>query len=486
MAFKDLRDYLDRLEQEGELQRVPAEVDWNLEVGAIIRRVYDLQAPAPLFERIKGYPPGYRIFGAPAGPSRPERFYARIALALGMKAETPLADLMEEYLKRRQTPIKPMVVSNGSCKENILTGDQIDLHGFPAPLLHGGDGGRYIGTYHIVVTKDPDTGWVNWGMYRLMVHDATTMGGIIAPSQHIGMMYYQKYEARNQPMPFAVVMGTEPVTPIVAASFVPAGVNEADIIGGLRGEPLQLVKCETVDLEVPATAEIVIEGEVPPHERRIEGPFGEYTGYRSDSVGSPKPVYRVTAITHRHDPILPASCVGVPVEENGCIMSVTLAAELLDDLRGRGFPVKMVHVPPRCAVAMVVVSTKTPYPNFAKRIAHTIWASQPGLVLYWVVVVDEDVDATNMDEVLHALVTRCHPDRGVYKVPNAPGYPYLTTFTDREDRLAGRVAYCLFDATWPKHWRPEDIPVKASFDVSWPKEIQEKVLARWGEYGYRE
>ncbi|MDP2661900.1 MAG: UbiD family decarboxylase, partial [Dehalococcoidia bacterium] len=256
--------------------------------------------------------------------------------------------------------------------------------------------------------------------------------------------------------------------------------------GGLRGEPLQLVKCETSDLEVPASAEIVIEGEIQPYERRDEGPFGEYTGYRSSHVGSPKPVYQVKAITHRKDPILPVSCMGVPVDDSHAVMSVTGAGEILDDLRSKGLPVKMVALPPQCVDAMAVISTKTPYPYFAKKIAHAVWAHQMGLNLYWVVVVDEDVDATNMNEVLHALVTRCHPDHGVHKVPNAPIYPNLSTFTDPEDRLAGRGAYCLFDATWPKHWRPEDTPVKASFEVSWPKKVQEKVLNRWSKYGYDE
>ena len=484
VAFRDLRDYLAALDREGEVQHIEEEVDWDLEVGAVIRRSYDLRAAAPIFENIKGYPVGYRIFGAPAGLSRPGREYARIALALGMGPETGVGALIEEYIRRKKSPINPIIVANGPCKENILMGDRVDLLELPVPLLHDGDGGRYIGTWHLVVTRDPDTGWTNWGMYRLMVHDATSMGGLVAPSQHIGMMYYQKYEARNQPMPFAVVIGTEPLSSLVAATYLPTGVNEADITGGLRGEPLELVKCETVDLEVPAAAEIVIEGEMLPYERRDEGPFGEYTGYRSAHAGSPKPVYRVKAITHRNDPIMPVSCMGVPVDDAHATMSVTVAGELLDDLRCRGFPVRMVALPPQCAQSMAVVSTRTPYPYFAKKVAHAIWASQAGAVLYWVMVVDEDVDATNLDEVLHAVVTRCHPDRGVHKVPNAPIYPNLSTFTDPDDRLAGRGACCLLDATWPKHWHPEDTPVKASFTVMWPREIQDLVLRKWEKYGY--
>lgn len=486
MAFKDLREYLVKLKAERELQHIEEEVDWDLEVGAIIRRSYDLRAPAPLFQKIKGYPRGYRIFGAPAALSRPGREHARIALAMGMRPDSTVSDLVEEYVRRKKTPLKPVIVSGGPCKENILVGNQVDLLKFPAPLLHDGDGGRYVGTWHLVITRDPDTGWTNWGMYRHMVHNARSMAADMSAGQHIGIIYHQKYEARNRPMPFAVAIGTEPMSPLIAGTYVPAGVNEADVIGGLRGEPVELVKCETAELEVPATAEIVIEGEVPPYERRDEGPFGEYTGYLTRQVGSPRPVFRVHAITHRNDPILPMSCMGVPVDDAHATMSVTVAAELLDDLRGRGFPVRMVALPPECAQSMAVVSTKTPYPHFAKKIAHAIWGAHAGAVLYWVVVVDEDVDATNLNEVLHCIVTRCHPDRGVYKVPDVPIHPNISTFTDPEDRMAGRGASCLFDATWPKHWKPQDTPVKASFDVLWPKEVQEKVLSKWKKYGYEE
>jgi len=126
---------------------------------------------------------------------------------MGMDPRSKPADIIEEYIKRKNNPIKPIIVSSGPCKENIHLGDEVNLLEFPVPVIHEGDGGRYIGTWHIVVTRDPDTDWVNWGLYRLMIHDEKTMGGIIAPVQHIGMMYYDKYEARNEPMPFAVAIG---------------------------------------------------------------------------------------------------------------------------------------------------------------------------------------------------------------------------------------------------------------------------------------
>ncbi len=484
MAFKDLREYIAKLEEEGELQRIEEEVDWNLEAGAIIRKSYDLGAPAPLFENIKGYPRGFRILGAPAGRSSNRgRPYARLALSLGLPADTGVTTLIEEFVRARHLePVKPRLVSTGPCKENIQIGDEVNLFKFPVPHIHGWDGGRYIGTWHIVVTRDPDTGWTNWGIYRLMVHDDKTMGGIITPSQHIGIHYYDKYEARNKPMPFAVAIGTEPVTSIVASATVPAGVDEADVIGAIRGEPLEVVKCETVDLEVPATSEIVIEGEVLPYERREEGPFGEYSGYQFPAHDR-KPVYKVTAVTHRHDPILTVACPGVPVEDDHLAMSVTRAAELLDTLRTLDYPVKTVFVPPHAALHLVVISTETRFPNIAKRIANAIWATKGGRSIPKIMVVDDDIDVTNMDEVFWAFCTRNHPDKGIFKVTDTSAAPLLA-FLSPDEKKNLTTANVLFDCTWPKDWPEDYVPKKASFDCLWPKDVQERVVSKWEKYGY--
>ena len=483
MPFRDLREYVDALEKEGELLRVAEEVDWNLEVGAIIRRVTETEAPAALFQNIKDYPGGFRILGSPAGPSgQPGRYYARMAISMDMNPDSSAVDIMEEYIRRKDNLISPVLVSDGPCKENIHKGDEVDLLKFPVPLIHGGDGGRYIGTWHIVVTKDPDTGWVNWGMYRMMVHDRNTIGGIIAPSQHIGMMH-RKYETRGQPMEFAVALGTEPVTPLIGAGFCPPGINEADLVGAIRREPIELVKCETVDLEVPATSEIVLEGVVLPNERKEEGPFGEYSGYQA-SERSPKPVYHVKAVTHRNNPILPVTCMGVPVDDGQAAALLLLGAGILDELRMKNLPVRMVYCPPETVSHTAFISTKVPYPGFAKKLAHTVWSTQQGNFIYQIVVVDDDVDVTNINEVLHAFAAKCHPGKGIYIVPDAPAQPHLVPFLDPEDRLVGRGAYVVFDCTWPTHWKKEQIPVKSSFDVIYPKEIREKVLNKWSAYGF--
>jgi 4-hydroxy-3-polyprenylbenzoate decarboxylase len=482
--YKDLREYIAKLDEEGELHSIPEEVDWNLEIGAVIRRSYDLKAPAPFFQKIKDYPKGYRILGAPIGTSnKPNRYHSRLAISFGLDPDSTYQEILESYLKKKRNPIKPILVKDGPCKENIQIGKDVDILKFPVPLLHEGDGGRYIGTWHIVVTKDPDSDWVNWGMYRMMVHDKNTVGCTYV-AHDIAMLYQQKYEPRGKPMEFAAVFGTEPVTPLIGATPVPLGVSEADIIGGLRGEPLELIKCETVDLTVPATAEIVIEGTVNPHERREEGPFGEYTGYRAGPKSS-QIVVHVSAVTHRNDPILPVSCMGVPVDDAAVIQPFGYAAEVLDELRARKFPVKMVYCPPDAVSHMIIVSSEIPHPNYAKQVANVIWSARTrSEMLCYVVVVEDDVDPTNLGEVLHAVTTKAHPDRGIHKDLNTLGH-MLLPFLNRQEQRLGVGSHVLFDCTWPKNWPKEDIPVKSSFNVIYPKDIQEKVLKKWDkEYGY--
>jgi 4-hydroxy-3-polyprenylbenzoate decarboxylase len=230
MHSDDLRDYLDILEEYHEVQRIKTEVDWNLEMGAITRRVYDLGAPAALFENVKGYPEGFRALGAPLGASKypGHAQFARTALAMNMAPTSTAKEIMSTYLERKEKLIPPVRVKTGPCKENIDIGDAVDVLKFPIPLIHGGDGGRYIGTWHTVITKDPESSWVNWGMYRLMVHDRNTLGCLFPMQQHIGQMY-QKYEAMNKPMPVAVAIGGQPVIPLVSCVMLPPYVNEVDV-----------------------------------------------------------------------------------------------------------------------------------------------------------------------------------------------------------------------------------------------------------------
>ena len=481
MAIKDLRSFISVLEEHGELVRVKAEVDWNLELGGILRRIYDKGAPAALFEKIKDYPKGMRILGAPMGRGH-TTIYSRHALALGLKPDAGYGEILKTYVERKNKPFKPVVVKNAPCKEVILKGDDVDLLKFPVPFIHEGDGGRFIGTWHAVVSRDPEEGWTNWGMYRMMVHDRNTTGMLIPPIQHMGRMY-QKAEAMGKPLEAAVALGTDPATTIVSCAMLPDRIEEQDVAGGLLREPMELVKCETVDLSVPANAEIILEGYIPPGERRTEGPFGEYMGFEAGRSG-PRPVFHVTCFTHRKDPILAVSNMGMPIHESQVVMGITMAGDIYDELTKQGLPIRMAYMPPYGVTHMIAVSTQTPYMNFAKRVAHSIWGTKAGSMVYYVIVCDADVDVTDFNQVIHSIATKCHPSRGIYQVPHAPSYAYMVPFLNDKERPIGDGAYALLDCTWPKDWPKETIPVKSSFDVLWPKEIQDKVIRRWEDYGF--
>jgi phenylphosphate carboxylase alpha subunit len=481
MAFQDLRAFLDLLEAEGELARVKATVDWDLELGAVSRRALDQRGPALLFESIKGYEPGTgrvlaNIFGRTKSAS-----HGRFALAMGLPKQTPVMELIAEFARRSSRRIPPRVVKTGPCKENILKGAEVDLLRFPVPMIHGGDGGRYIGTWHVDVTKDPDSGLVNWGMYRHVVQGRSQLGWWVAPAQHAAAHFYQKHEPRGERMPIAIAIGTEPMASSIAGSPVPAGVSEPDVTGGIRGEAVDLVRCETIDLHVPATAEIVLEGEVVPGKRVEEGPFGEFTGYMA-SDRAPRPVIEVKCITHRTNPILTISNIGKPWDEESVLGSAGWTALLGETLRAQGHQFKNIYVPP--PLQAVVVSVKPPYPGYLHTLASAIWSTKLGIYRPYIFFVGEDVDVTDMEDVFWCLTTRLHPIRGIHPQPDTPAlalWPWLSP----EERRLRRGAKVYFDATFPPEWG-KDAPSVIDFKQGWPEAVQRLVLDRWSEYGIGE
>lgn len=477
MAFRDLREYIAKLEEEGELRHIKTEVDWNLELGAISRRAIELRAPAPLFENIKGYPAGYRVLANLMSGTRPS--HGRLAIAMGLPKATPILKLIDEFAERVQSQVKPLIVKTGPCKEVIRLGDAVNVLDLPVPLIHGRDGGRYIGTWHIDINKDPDTGWVNWGMYRHMVHDEKTLGWLATPYQHGPNIYYQKYESRGQPMPMAIAIGTDPLSSVAAATSFPAEITEAEAAGGLRGAPVELVKCETIDLEVPATSEIVLEGMVYPGERRMEGSFGEFTGY--DAGGkAPRTVFRVQCITHRKNPILTMCNPGKGWEENDVVFTINASAIIRNELKSRGIPFKSVYVlPPSMSV---VVSSAHQYNGYPHTLASAIWSTKTGVSKPYIFIVGEDVDVTDSEDILWCLTTRLHPERGIHVFHETPISP-LAPFLSRQDKEKGTGSRVVFDATFPYSWRDEDRPLVVDLQNAWPAEVREKVLARWAEYG---
>jgi phenylphosphate carboxylase alpha subunit len=475
MPFRDIREFIAGLEKEGEAERIEEEVDWNLEAGAMIRRSNEMGLPAPFIQKVKGYPEGCRLFGEALGNHR------RVAIAMEVDANTPARKLIEEYLRRKTRQIKPRIVDGGPCKENVQIGDEVDLLAFPVPMVHDGDGGRFIGTWHIDISKDPDTGWVNWGEYRHMLHSKNSMGIEAGPHTHLGSMY-QKCEASGKPLEIAIVMGAEPVSQFCAVSPTPFGVFEADVAGGIRGEPVELTKCETIDLMVPATAEIVIEGEIKPFERMDEGPFGEYTGYSAAHV-LPRPVIHVKAVTFRNNPVFTMTCVGMPLAESPVNMSISWAGMFLEVLKARGLPVTGVSLPAELSGVLVVVAVKTTSANMATEIAHVIWGTQKGRSIPYLVVVNDDVDPFDVTKVFHTLATKCHPSRGIIKLEQQVSTVFMPWANEYEQKYrVGSKTY--FDCTWPLDWAPQNVPKKISFSDSYPSEVQQRVLEIWRKHGY--
>ena len=480
MPYADLREYIARLEEEGELMRITQQVDWNLELGAIIRRANDLRQPSLLFDNIKDYPSDCRIFANAVGATKPNA-YGRLCLALDLPKEIPPLEIINELMRRFENPIKPVFVDNGPCKENILKGDAIDLLKFPVPFFRSFDGGRYIGSWHADINRDPDSGWVNWGMYRHMIHDGQSIGWLAHPGQHGPSIYYQKYEARGNPMPMAIAIGTSPACALASMTQVDRYVNEVDIAGAINQKPVELIKCETIDLEVPATAEIVLEGEVRPYERKEEGPFGEYTGYRG-SEEAPRPVFHVKCITHRDNPILTVSTPGKPFDDQTFVYSLLGSVAMTMSLRKLGVQFKSLFI--TSSTMGVIVSTEESYPGYVHTLSSAIWSTKAGIYRPTIIVVGEDVDVTDMEEVVWALTTRMHPGRDIHIVERAPCH-HLFPFISPDDKAAytAGAAVC-FDATFPFEWK-ERTPQVVDFENSWPEETKQLVISKWNAYGFK-
>jgi phenylphosphate carboxylase alpha subunit len=476
--WKDNRQFIKALIKSGDAITVNEEVDWDLEMGAIVRLVCEKKAPAPYFKHIKDYP-GFEAFGAPLATHR------KLAVAFGMDPASSIPDLAKEYLKRTSTaPIKPVIVAqkDAPCQEIVLKGDKASLMDLPAPMVHEGDGGRYVATWHMVVAKDYDTDFVNWGMYRQMIFDERTMVGPVLPFSDMGKFFYGKYAPRNLPMPFATVIGPDPLSAIAACA--PSPIAEEQFTGMLMGEPVELVKCRTSDLYVPAQAEIIIEGVVIPNVTMDEGPFGEYTGYRV-TPRDKRAVYRVQAITMRKKPIMTVSVMGVPTDEGQLLRSFSLGLEMDKLLRDQGIPITGVYMLPESTHHLVVVGVKPVYANIASQVAQLVFGSKLGPWFHMVVVVDDKTDIYSKDALIHALSTKCDPGKGIRVYKDSVGTPFYP-FLNEENRKHGRVDKVVFDCILPTDWAADQIPTKVSFDNVYPQDIQDKVLAKWKTYGFAE
>jgi 4-hydroxy-3-polyprenylbenzoate decarboxylase/2,5-furandicarboxylate decarboxylase 1 len=397
MSFVDLRAFLDRLRACGELVSIARPVDPDLEIAAYIRKSSDMGGPAFLFERVRGS--DMRVVGGVFCSPR------KALLALETDDHHAAIERFVHGIEHAQPPI---VVPDGPCKEVKLLGDAVDLTALPFPRYSEQDGGRYS-TVGVVICKDPETGIRNAGIYRMQLHSAREMGIEPAPYTDFAAIYH-KAESADRPLEVAVALGVDPVVQMATQARLPLGVDELTVAGGIRGEPVPLVRCETIDLEVPATAEIVLEGRVLPHLRRAEGPFGEFTGYVG--AAGQQPVFVCSAITMRHDAIFQAGLTGIPVTENHVMKLLSQEANLLVAIR-RWFPevTGVSYTPEGGADFMVVFSLKQRYAGQARNLIMAALGSpaHPKLV----VVTDDDVDIYDSAKVWWAILTRAQPSEDV-------------------------------------------------------------------------
>jgi UbiD family decarboxylase len=385
---------------EGGFIRVTKEIDTLFEVAAIVTKLErKRRLPLLYFENVKDreMPVVVNCFAT----------RGRVARGLGVPKER-LSERVNEAYKR---PIPPVEVDSGPVQDVVLLDNDIDLTKFPAMVYHNTDGGPYI-TAGIVVAKDPDDGSFNLSYNRLMVKGKDKLGIFMTKGKHLNASY-TKMESEGKPMEIAISIGNHPAWAIGTLAIGPYEEEEFSVIGGLKGSPLELVKCKTVDLMVPAGAEMVLEGQVEPYTREIEGPFGEFTGY-SIPAGE-NPIVRIKAITHRENPIYQDICGGQH-REHLTMATIPMEANYLRVVKGAVPEVKAVRV---AAPFTLFISLQKTYEGQARSAMIAAFAAD--LYLKHAIVVDHDIDIMNLQHVLWAMATRTQADRDVFIIPKARG-----------------------------------------------------------------
>jgi UbiD family decarboxylase len=429
------------LESKGELIRTKKPVDVKYEISAYIRKTSDVQGPALLFDNVKEFT--IPVLGGAFATRK------RALLAL----ETSNEDYVNKFHDALDHLVAPKLTANAPCKDVIIKGQDVDLNKLPVPIFSERDPAPFI-TLGLCISRDPKSGGKNTSIYRLQLKGRNRLG-IMA--QHL-VRQLMEAESIGEGLPIAIAIGTDPVLPLATQWMAPYGTDELALAGSLRGAPVELVKAETVDLEVPATAEIIIEGMVLPNVREDEGPFGEVSGYYTPS--NPKPVIEVTAITHRKNPIYQAALTGMPTTENHILKQLPLEAGYYWQLK-KEFPgVTAVHFPAAGTVGMTcVIAMKQAYECEARNLIAAMIGTRRNKIT---VVVDDDIDITDMEKVWWAITTRTQADEDVIIFPRV-----MATAMDPSVRKL-RVGSSLgIDATVPfGQYFPEIVKVPGADKVS--------------------
>ena len=416
----DLRAWLEEIRALGELHEVDG-AHWHLELGGISElNVKRAGSRALLFDRIPDYPPGFRVLTC-SSPLRLSSILRLGRLAGHRELVEALRGKPREW-QARAAQYDPVEVAGGPVFEHVQEGEGVDLFGFPAPLWHEQDGGRYIGTGCMVVTRDLDTPWINVGTYRVMVHERDRVGLDMIPGKH-GAIQYAKHMQAGKPFPVAIVVGCDPLGYLISGIEVPYGLCEYNYIGAILGRPVEVVRGGLTGLPFPSAAEIVLEGWAHPGEERIEGPFGEFHGYYPGKAAT-APVVRIERVYYRDRPIIMGSPPAKPPNDYSYSKAVMRSALLADALQAAGVPdVQGVWAHEIGGARMFnVVSIKQRYAGHARQAGHIL--AQCGVGAYmsrYAVVVDEDIDPANLQEVMWAVATRTDPELDIDIVKRGMG-----------------------------------------------------------------
>jgi 4-hydroxy-3-polyprenylbenzoate decarboxylase len=467
VIFTDLRHYVSTLEKMGQLKVIEG-ASCELEIGAITEMAATRPNPAAvLFDSIQGHQKGFRILTNFISHKGRER------LVYGVAEDLSDAEAVR-YWKDRLKEVKavePLQVGDGPVKENVMTGDDVDLALFPWPRWHQRDGGPYL-CATAAITRDPDSGYVNLGSYRYMLLNKNTVVAHIGSGHH-GDVIRKKYWARGKSCPVAISLGQEPALFEAAGTNLSWGVSEYGFAGWMRGAPVEVTRGVATDLPIPAMAEVVLEGEMLPPEQtmEIEGPFGEMSGYYGGGA-RPAPVTVIKSVLYRNDPII----LGSPpfLDASRGILS-SRGILVWNELEALGIP-NIIGV--NYSWGMTIIAIKQAYPGHAMRAAHGALGGTAGYHGRFVILVDDDIDPFNLDDVLWAIATRCDPETSLDVCRRIWSYkidPRLPKQKKEAGDYTGAVA--IIDACRPYHWIDE-FPRTTKISEDLLKATEEK----WGKF----